>query len=414
LGWTPIPCLGYVLFADGVRKSNSWDPLKSSWKTNKATEIRVVALGTEAEGTYPSVVVPPPPSGNTKFFIFVGRQDAQAVPLITAAEGYFGKQMHGVYTSCDTTSYASMAGSSWACNWQQNVRAGFGWSFGLRMIPSGGPTLANLVANFNSTYKTYFTQIATAISPYNHSNCHIRLAWEANGSWNLDSPRNPRNGGADFANFKTAWRLVVDTMRAVNPTFKFVLAFVQGQPTSDANAMLPDNPSYVDGVGVDVYDQMWGVSDPSVWANREQHLEFNIGCPVNWLKDLVTNPASRFYGKEAWLPECAVWGKSGRNSNGADQYGGDPQFVNWLSRKVAEGWVDGVTLFNDNYGGANETVNGVATGRLHAVITAGNGGGQSALNPAVPTSDVISGGKWVSENHSAAAAAWKTLRETIP
>jgi len=53
LGWTPIPCLGYVLYADGVRKSNSWDPLKSSWKTNKAAEIRVVALGAEATGVWP-------------------------------------------------------------------------------------------------------------------------------------------------------------------------------------------------------------------------------------------------------------------------------------------------------------------------------------------------------------------------
>lgn len=59
LGWTPVLCLGYVLYADGVRKSNSWDPNKSSWKTNKATELKVVALGAEAEGLYPPVVPPP-------------------------------------------------------------------------------------------------------------------------------------------------------------------------------------------------------------------------------------------------------------------------------------------------------------------------------------------------------------------
>ena len=58
LGWTPIPCLGYVLYADGVRKSNSWDQAKSSWKTAKATEIKVVALGAEATGVYPFVLPP--------------------------------------------------------------------------------------------------------------------------------------------------------------------------------------------------------------------------------------------------------------------------------------------------------------------------------------------------------------------
>lgn len=52
LAWDPIPCLGYVLYADGVRKSNSWDPAKSTWKTNKASEIRVVALGEKASGTW--------------------------------------------------------------------------------------------------------------------------------------------------------------------------------------------------------------------------------------------------------------------------------------------------------------------------------------------------------------------------
>jgi len=58
LGWTPISCLGYVLYADGVRKSNSWDSAKSSWKTAKATEIKVVALGAEATGVYPNTTLP--------------------------------------------------------------------------------------------------------------------------------------------------------------------------------------------------------------------------------------------------------------------------------------------------------------------------------------------------------------------
>jgi len=62
LGWTPIPCLGYVLYADGVRKSNSWDQTKSSWKTAKAGEIRVVALGAEATGVWPPPT-PPPATG---------------------------------------------------------------------------------------------------------------------------------------------------------------------------------------------------------------------------------------------------------------------------------------------------------------------------------------------------------------
>lgn len=65
LAWTPIPCLGYVLYANGIRKSNSWDPNKSSWKTDKAQVIRIVAVGATAEGVWPAVVVPPPPPSSS-------------------------------------------------------------------------------------------------------------------------------------------------------------------------------------------------------------------------------------------------------------------------------------------------------------------------------------------------------------
>ena len=61
LGWTPpAGALGYVLYADGVRKSSSWDPAKSSWKVaNDGKKIRVVAFTELAEGAYPPVVTPP-------------------------------------------------------------------------------------------------------------------------------------------------------------------------------------------------------------------------------------------------------------------------------------------------------------------------------------------------------------------
>jgi len=82
LGWTPIPCLGYVLYADGVRKSNSWDQSKSSWKTNKATEIRVVALGAAAEGVWPPVI--PPPTAQFGADLPV-RQKASPGPVVEVA-----------------------------------------------------------------------------------------------------------------------------------------------------------------------------------------------------------------------------------------------------------------------------------------------------------------------------------------
>lgn len=54
IGWEPVACVGYVLYVDGERKSNSWDPLKKTWKVSKAKVIQVFALGYVADGVYPS------------------------------------------------------------------------------------------------------------------------------------------------------------------------------------------------------------------------------------------------------------------------------------------------------------------------------------------------------------------------
>ncbi len=53
LTWAPIACLGYVLYVNGVRKSNSWDQTKSSWKATyvQGAEYRVVAVGQVAAGS---------------------------------------------------------------------------------------------------------------------------------------------------------------------------------------------------------------------------------------------------------------------------------------------------------------------------------------------------------------------------
>jgi hypothetical protein len=52
LTWDPIPCLGYVLYANGARKSNTWDPTKSTWRTDIANEIKIIAYGEKASGTW--------------------------------------------------------------------------------------------------------------------------------------------------------------------------------------------------------------------------------------------------------------------------------------------------------------------------------------------------------------------------
>ncbi len=54
LSWNPITCLGYVLYINGVRKSNSWDASKSSWKASYTIGniYRVVAIAETASGGF--------------------------------------------------------------------------------------------------------------------------------------------------------------------------------------------------------------------------------------------------------------------------------------------------------------------------------------------------------------------------
>jgi len=65
LGWTPVAgCIGYVFYADGARVSNTWDPNKNQITFSKGpAQFKVVAVGNEDEGVYPSVAPPPPPPG---------------------------------------------------------------------------------------------------------------------------------------------------------------------------------------------------------------------------------------------------------------------------------------------------------------------------------------------------------------
>lgn len=83
LAWTPVPCTGYVLYADGVRRSNSWDSGKRTWTTKKADDIRIVALGPEAVGLYPPIILPPSAQVLELEGIFTAVQFAQKLNAYT-------------------------------------------------------------------------------------------------------------------------------------------------------------------------------------------------------------------------------------------------------------------------------------------------------------------------------------------
>lgn len=60
LGWTPVPCIGYVFYVNNTRVANSWDPFKNSIRFNKVqgATYTVEAVEVNAKGTYPPISVP--------------------------------------------------------------------------------------------------------------------------------------------------------------------------------------------------------------------------------------------------------------------------------------------------------------------------------------------------------------------
>jgi hypothetical protein len=60
LGWTPVPCIGYVFYTNGTRVSNTWDASMSQTRFYKVPNgvYKVVAVGVNATGTYPAGVAP--------------------------------------------------------------------------------------------------------------------------------------------------------------------------------------------------------------------------------------------------------------------------------------------------------------------------------------------------------------------
>lgn len=119
LGWTPVPnSIGYVLYVDGTRTSNSWDPSKSTWKVQKgASKYEVVALGRLDSGVYPPPVAVPvvssfsPTSGAVGAPVSVGGQNftgATTVKFNGVSASFNVASATGISTSVPTSATSGL------------------------------------------------------------------------------------------------------------------------------------------------------------------------------------------------------------------------------------------------------------------------------------------------------------------
>ncbi len=196
--------------------------------------------------------------------------------------------------------------------------SGYRLVLGVPMLPTrGGRVLGTLAAGAQGRYDAEFVTLAKTLVSYGEGDAILRIGWEFNGTW-FPWAVTTRADAADFAAY---FRNIVTAMRIVPGTsFRFVWNATSGPTPVAAQDAYPGN-AYVDYVGLDLYDQVWGIPlDPELAWPR--YVTEPNG--LTWLSSFAAA-----HGKPAVIPE---WGLTIRSDGHG--LGDDPLYVAKLA-----GWV---------------------------------------------------------------------------
>ena len=190
---------------------------------------------------------------------------------------------------------------------------------GVPMIPPrNGRAMGTLAAGAAGRYDSEFATLAKTLVYYGQADAVLRIGWEFNGTWYPWAVTN----GSDAVNFAAFFRNIVTAMRIVpGEDFRFVWNATSGpEPEAAQNAYPGD--AYVDYVGLDLYDQVWGIPlDPKLAWPR--YVTESNG--LQWLSSFAAT-----HHKAAVIPE---WGLTIRSDGHG--LGDDPLFVakmaQWIS-----------------------------------------------------------------------------------
>jgi Glycosyl hydrolase family 26 len=237
-------------------------------------------------------------------------------------------------------------GSSWSsitqANWPYPEWSGSGYQmiWGVPMLPNSLSGCSALSQEASGQFDSYFRTVGQNLVNGGFANSIVRLGWEFNGSW------FPWSAGGCPSAFVGAFQHIVTSMRsAAGESFKFEWNPDVGDfGVGDLSQYYPGD-SYVDLVGMDVYDVSWATypGADAVFSSLE-----NESYGLNWLASF-----GAAHGKPLVFPE---WGLGYSDDGGACSNGGaaleqttsgencggdDPTYiddmVNWVSsHDVAE------------------------------------------------------------------------------
>ena len=191
------------------------------------------------------------------------------------------------------------------------------------LLPDSGADLASGAAG---AYDQHFRDLATLLVERGLGATTLRLGWEFNAGefpWSVQ-PDGGDSGNATAENFAEYWRHVVTAMREV-PGADFAIDWTVNNgvnPVSAEDAYPGDD--YVDIIGVDAYDKVWGehASEVSDQAERWQLVRSAENEGLDYWAAFASE-----HGKAVSIPE---WGVSTGDHGGGDNPYYMREMLQWM------------------------------------------------------------------------------------
>ena len=190
---------------------------------------------------------------------------------------------------------------------------------GVPLLPTDAETLAT---GATGAYNAHFRTLAEHLVANRMGDSVLRLGFEMNGNWFRYAA-----AGKEAA-FIGYWQQIVTTMRSVpgaNFDFNFNPTLGAGSWPARPDTMYPGD-AYVDSIGLDVYDSMWGNSTATPaerWSNVQ-----NGTYGLDWWATF----AAAHGDKPLSFPEWGTYGVADQNGGGG---GDNPLFVTNLLAWIA-------------------------------------------------------------------------------
>ncbi|GAA3603614.1 glycoside hydrolase family 26 protein [Microlunatus ginsengisoli] len=231
-------------------------------------------------------------------------------------------------------SWSAMTGADWLINAHRGTP--YHLELSVPLLPRTGATLS---ACASGSYNQHWRTIAKKLVAAGLGDSTIRAGWEFNGSWYTWSAKG--KVGA----FIGCYRQLVTTMRAAAPKLTFSWTVNNGSNAMSADEAWP-GPSYVDVIGVDVYDYDYRWYPPAAGTTMDQ------ARTESWKWALHGTRGLRYWSAFAAARNkplaLAEWGLAWRSDGHA---GGDNAiFVNGILDFVYDptSRVQYATYFNNN------------------------------------------------------------------